>query len=106
VQGHELQLGTNCIGHFLFAEKLAPLLTATAAAAPAGSVRAVWVSSGAIRTAPSGGINWDDINWVKGGAPFAIYGQSKVGSVFLAHEFGEKHTGVVSVVSGQCNRTR
>ncbi|KAK3071629.1 short-chain alcohol dehydrogenase, partial [Teratosphaeriaceae sp. CCFEE 6253] len=29
-QGHELQIGTNCVGHFLFTKLLTPLLQSTA----------------------------------------------------------------------------
>ncbi len=44
-QGHELQLGVHNLGPVLLTELLTPLLARTAAAAPAGSVRVVWVAS-------------------------------------------------------------
>jgi retinol dehydrogenase-12 len=91
-------LGTNCIGHYLFAETLAPLLTKTASTEPAGSVRTVWVASSGINYAPKGGIDFDDINGVKGPNKWLLYGQSKVGDVYLATEFGKKYKDIVSVV--------
>lgn len=44
-QGHEMNLGVNVLGTFLLTRLLNPLLVATAACEPPGSVRVVWVSS-------------------------------------------------------------
>ncbi|KAK4621822.1 hypothetical protein CLAFUW4_06739 [Fulvia fulva] len=40
-QGYELQMGTNCLGHYLFTQLLLPLLRSTAKQAPEASVRVV-----------------------------------------------------------------
>ena len=44
-QGHELQMGTNVLGPFLFTQLLTPLLQKTAASSPPGSVRVTWAAS-------------------------------------------------------------
>ncbi|KAJ9620850.1 short-chain alcohol dehydrogenase [Taxawa tesnikishii (nom. ined.)] len=79
-QGHELQIGTNCLGPYLFTRLLLPVLQRTAAAAPPGSGEPV-----------------------VHGTKMANYAQSKAGNVLLAHEFlqrygggGGGHAGIVS----------
>ncbi|KAK2767882.1 putative short-chain dehydrogenase [Colletotrichum kahawae] len=49
VQGHELQLGINNLGHQLFTQLLTPLLERTSKVAPRDSVRVIWVSVGITR---------------------------------------------------------
>ena len=44
-QGYELQMGTNCLGPWLFTELLTPLLDRAAANSPRGSVRVTWAAS-------------------------------------------------------------
>lgn len=91
-QGYELQLGTNCLGPFLFTQKLLPILTRTAEAAPKGSVRVAWAASLVINLgAPSGGIDMENITWSKkAGSQVDKYAQSKVGNLFLASEFAKR----------------
>ncbi|KAL8791120.1 MAG: hypothetical protein Q9195_006064 [Heterodermia aff. obscurata] len=43
-QGHEIHLGVNVIGTFLFTKLLTPTLVATAKSEPPNTVRVVWVS--------------------------------------------------------------
>ncbi|RAO73527.1 uncharacterized protein BHQ10_009539 [Talaromyces amestolkiae] len=99
--GYELQLGTNCLGHFLFTQKLLPILTRTAETAPKGSVRVAWAGSLVIDLgAPSGGIDMENITWSKkAGSQRDKYAQSKVGNMFLASEFAkrDKHRDVIHV---------
>lgn len=110
-QGHELRMATNCLGPQLLTDFLAPLLVRTARAQPAqkDAVRVVWVSSMVNASAPKGGIVWDEtLNKPKllpGGMD--QYMQTKVGDVFLAHEWGERlgSDGIVSVVSFSCSRS-
>ncbi|OCK85398.1 NAD(P)-binding protein [Lepidopterella palustris CBS 459.81] len=101
-QGHELQMGTNCLAPYLFTEFLKPILKATAANAPANSVRVAWAGSAGIDfLSPSGGIQFDE-----GGRPKVLksnsanYGQSKAGNLFLAEGFAKEmaSSGIVSVV--------
>lgn len=101
-QGHELQLGTNCLGPFLFTQLLLPILKKTAATSPEGSVRVTWAGSLTTETsAPPGGVSMGE-----GGIPavssnqMTNYGQSKAGNVFIASEFARRYgrDGILSVV--------
>lgn len=71
-QGHELQMATNCLGHYLFTGLLSPILERTAAVeeevaagvaeARAAAVRVIFTSSIIVDTsAPVGGIRSSDI---------------------------------------------
>jgi NAD(P)-dependent dehydrogenase (short-subunit alcohol dehydrogenase family) len=98
-QGHELQMGTNCLGPFLFTQVLLPHLRSTAKTAPASSVRIVWTSLMLVDAkAPVGGISIPELS-----APTADqnrnYAMSKAGNWFLASEFAARvrGDGVVSV---------
>ncbi|KAL9053382.1 MAG: hypothetical protein Q9162_004823 [Coniocarpon cinnabarinum] len=98
-QGHELQVGTNCLGPWLFTELLRPVLEETARNAPKDSVRVAWAGSLAIDLqSPKGGARFDDVGNVKmENSPPGNYGVSKAGNLFLAREFGRTAEGVVSV---------
>jgi NAD(P)-dependent dehydrogenase (short-subunit alcohol dehydrogenase family) len=61
VQGYELQIGTNNLGHFLFTHFLRPVLAETAKTAPKSSVRVVWVSSSAADSAPHPAIDFSNM---------------------------------------------
>lgn len=74
--GHELQWGTNFLGHFALTNLLLPLLLA----APAP--RVTTMSSGA---ANLGRIDFDDLDWERRRyRPRAAYAQSKLADVHLA----------------------
>ena len=47
-QGHELQMATNCLGHYLLTQLLLPILLETAERTYAGAVRVIWTSSIAV----------------------------------------------------------
>lgn len=68
IDGFELQLGTNHLGHFALTGELLPLLIA-------GRARVVSQTSVAAR---SGAINWDDLNWEQKYDGMAAYRQSKI----------------------------
>lgn len=100
-QGLELQLGTNCVGPYLFTKSLLPVLRETARASPPGSVRVTWAASIATEIyAPENGVTFES-----DGTPRIYdnqrmnYGASKVGNVFLAAEFARRYRedGIVSV---------
>ncbi|KAK3386438.1 hypothetical protein B0H63DRAFT_393386 [Podospora didyma] len=103
-QGHELQMATHSLGPFLLTSLLSERLVATAAPgrAPfrAGAVRVVWVTSMISLGAPKGGVVWDQAANAPtvGKTAMENYMQSKVGSVFLAHEYARR-VGRQSVVS-------
>ncbi|MGC4864829.1 SDR family NAD(P)-dependent oxidoreductase [Micromonospora sp. DT53] len=77
-QGHELQFGTNYLGHFALTVGLHDDLAA------AGEARIVSVSSNAHFMSD---ITYDDIDYVhRDYNPWTAYGQSKTGDVLLAVE--------------------
>lgn len=100
--GHELQMGTNCLGSFLFTKCLAPVLRRTAEQSPPGAVRVTWAGSLAVDVlSPRGGLTWDE----KTQAPKihdqqTNYGQSKCANLYLAAEGARRDatSGVVHVV--------
>ena len=66
--GHELQLGTNHLGHVALVAGLLPLLRAGAAR----------VTSQVSVAAARGGMNWDDLEWERSYDGMAAYRQSKI----------------------------
>ncbi|KAI1434879.1 short-chain dehydrogenase [Xylaria sp. CBS 124048] len=99
-QGHELQLGTNCLGHFLLTQLLTPVLVATAKNAPRASVRVVWVSSSVAEVmSPKGGVELDNLDYKRDVDYTLKYGISKAGLYYLAAEFARQHRedGIISV---------
>lgn len=89
VDGFELQLGTNHLGHFALTGLLLPLLLAGAGPASArsgpgtGVPRVVTVSSGVHR---SGRINRDDLMGERTYRPWRAYGQSKLANLLFMNE--------------------
>ncbi|KAF9870639.1 putative short-chain dehydrogenase [Colletotrichum karsti] len=99
-QGYDLQLGTNCVGPFLFTKLLTPSLVGTAKTAPKGSVRVVWVSSSAAEVfAPTPAIEIDNLDYKRDRLKEVKYGISKAGNYFHATEFAKRHKadGVISM---------
>ncbi|KAL4873571.1 hypothetical protein BDV12DRAFT_182349 [Aspergillus spectabilis] len=93
--GHDLEMGTNALGPFLFNSFLLPLLKQTAAVAPPESVRVVWVASIIEYNVAQGGMVFDE----RTGAPKVLqnpmenYMASKVGNVFFASELAKRAGG-------------
>ncbi|KAG8528068.1 uncharacterized protein KY384_006984 [Bacidia gigantensis] len=90
-QGYELQMGTNCLGPFLFTKLLTPLLVETAMQS-GSSTRVVWVSSSAAEIfGPKGGV---DLKALQSGqeskSDWRAYGESKAGNVLYAKEFARR----------------
>lgn len=98
-QGYELQLGTNCLGHYTFTKLLTPLLLQTAKSSDPGSVRVVWVSSSAVTAAPTGGVDMSNLLYTKDKYAFHKYAVSKAGNVLHALQFRNLYEkdGVLSV---------
>ncbi|KAL2850724.1 hypothetical protein BJY01DRAFT_125756 [Aspergillus pseudoustus] len=90
--GHDLEMGTNCLGPFTFNDLLLPLMRHTVANAPKDSVRVVWLSSIIAFGVVRGGFVFDD----RTGSPAVLkdalenYMQSKVGNVFFASEMARR----------------
>ncbi|CAH0002541.1 unnamed protein product [Clonostachys byssicola] len=98
VQGYELQLGTNVLGHFLFVRFLTPILRQTAETAPRHTVRVVWVSSMAADFAPCPAIDFNNMDYHKDESISQKYGRSKAGNLLHAAEFArlQQSAGIVS----------
>jgi NAD(P)-dependent dehydrogenase (short-subunit alcohol dehydrogenase family) len=75
--GFEMQLGTNCLGHFALTARLMPLLRR------ASGPRVVSVSSLAHRT---GLIDFGDLQGARVYSPWKAYGQSKLACLIFALE--------------------
>lgn len=100
-QGYELQLGVNCLGHFLFTKLLTPTLIKTAQASEPGRVRVVWVSSSAADVlSPRNGMDLTNLDYHKSMFYAYKYGVSKAGNYYHATEFAKKHSGdgILSIV--------
>ena len=93
VDGHELQLGTNHLGHFALTGRLLPLLRA-------GRARVTSQSSVAARR---GTLRWDDLDWERSYDPMAAYRQSKIACGLFGLELSRRSAaagwGVTSNVS-------
>ena len=97
-------MGTNCLGPFLLNYQLQEVLTRTAkrTGVEAGAVRTVWLSSFISGSLKDGGMVFDSATGSPKVLPDAMenYMESKVGNVFLAHEWGKRlgGDGVISMV--------
>jgi NAD(P)-dependent dehydrogenase (short-subunit alcohol dehydrogenase family) len=93
VDGHELQLGTNHLGHFALTGRLLPLLRA-------GRARVTSQSSVAARR---GTIHWGDLDWERSYDGMAAYRQSKIACGLFGLELSRRSAaagwGVTSTVS-------
>lgn len=101
-QNYEAQLGTNCLGPFLFTKILTPLLIETAKSAPRGSVRVCWLASSAaeVNSPKPGGVDMKNLDYHKDQSAWYKYGVSKAGNVLYAKEFAKRYQadGVLSMV--------
>jgi NAD(P)-dependent dehydrogenase (short-subunit alcohol dehydrogenase family) len=83
--GHELQFGTNHLGHFLLTARLAPALRA------AGGARVVNTSSAGHRFSP---VIFDDVDYrTRPYDKWEAYGQSKTANVLFAVELDRRLRG-------------
>lgn len=92
-QNHELNVGVNCIGTFLFTKLLTPLLLQTAKSEPAGSVRVTWPSSfGAEMYGEKDiGVDVDTLGDITKKPAILRYGISKTGAWALGVEYAKRH---------------
>ena len=99
--GHEIHMGTNCVGPFLLTQLVLPTLLKTAESEPTGSVRVVWTSSGIIDLDPiQGGLRLEElVAGHHGKVTSQNYTSSKSGNWFLAAELDKRvrNSGVISV---------
>jgi NAD(P)-dependent dehydrogenase (short-subunit alcohol dehydrogenase family) len=87
-EGHELQFGTNHLGHFLLTARLAPALRAAGAASGA---RVVNTSSAGHRFSP---VQFEDVDYrARPYDKWESYGQSKTANVLFAVELDRRLRG-------------
>lgn len=80
--GHEIQFGTNHLGHFALVGHLLPLLRA-------GRAR---VTSQISVAARRGSINWEDLNWQRSYDGMRAYSQSKIAFGLFGLELDRRST--------------
>ncbi|CAK7198370.1 short-chain alcohol dehydrogenase [Sporothrix eucalyptigena] len=98
-QGHELTIGVNSVGTFLFTELLTPILQATAKRSlpSTNAVRVIWLSSYGLESAgvEGAGVPLDNLEYdeKKGTIPKALdrYAISKAGTWALGVEYARRH---------------
>jgi len=92
VDGFELQIGTNHLGHFALTGLLLPAIITSP------SARIVTVSSIAHR---GGRIRFDDLNWTRDYKPWPAYRQTKLANLYFAFELDRRlratHPNVASI---------
>ncbi|KAL5050632.1 hypothetical protein BDW71DRAFT_215878 [Aspergillus fruticulosus] len=97
--GHEVQFGTNYLGHVLLAMLLMPLLEKTATAIPRSDVRIILVSSHGHMYAPKPqGIRYQTLR-ANGHSlgPYERYGQSKLAMIVWAKEAARRYPRITVV---------
>ncbi|KAH7150898.1 amidase signature domain-containing protein [Fusarium sp. MPI-SDFR-AT-0072] len=97
-QGHELQLGVNCLGSFALTQRLTPVLVDTAKTSTPGTVRVVWASStAAFWTSTTKYI--ERVKTTNKQSLFQQYAISKLGNYYHATEYAARHKsdGIISV---------
>ena len=104
-QGRELQMATNCLGHYLLTQLLLPTLLRTAENTSPAAVRVIWTSSIAVDVfAPKCGINISELTTPSSDQQ-KNYVTSKTGNWFLASalaaQVGSK--GILSVTQNPGN---
>ncbi|KAJ5699007.1 hypothetical protein N7462_001012 [Penicillium macrosclerotiorum] len=100
-EGFEVQLGTNHVGHFLFAKLLLPVLQKTVAAQRARGVtpdvRVVTLSSVAHVTSPPTFEGMTSTPALLAGSTWNRYGASKAANILFAAELARRYPELLSV---------
>jgi NAD(P)-dependent dehydrogenase (short-subunit alcohol dehydrogenase family) len=95
-EGNEATFAGNHLGHFLFTNRLLPLLQATAATATPGDTRILNVSSAAHEV--SKGLDWNDLQMFKGFIPMRAYCNVKLANILFTKALAKRlaGTGIVT----------
>jgi NAD(P)-dependent dehydrogenase (short-subunit alcohol dehydrogenase family) len=99
VQGHELQMATNCLGPYLLTQLLLPTLVQTARDTSNATTRVIWTSSIAVELgAPKDGLDVAKLS-TPSSSQQENYSVSKIGNWYLASELASQagKDGVLSV---------
>ena len=91
-QGHEIQLGTNVLGHQHLIQLLRPALVEAAANSPKESVRVIITSTSAhFYFTKALAKDWELTDEAaKKHKPEALYGRSKLGNIHQARRFADE----------------
>lgn len=105
VSGHDLQLGTNHLGHFLLTKLLLPLIEETAKASQAGSTSIITLSSEAHHLAGPKFLDLiEEHEKLCAASDYTRYGVSKAANILFASElarrYGSKNITSVSLHPG------
>ncbi|KAJ7482828.1 NAD(P)-binding protein [Mycena galericulata] len=105
-QNHDLQFGTNVIGHFFLTELLIPAFTRSfeESKVPARVINTS--SSPGHKFAPGNGMNFASLKggperdaWVKKAGrflgPWQLYGESKLGNIYISNYFAKTYSGAL-----------
>jgi NAD(P)-dependent dehydrogenase (short-subunit alcohol dehydrogenase family) len=94
--GHEIQFGTNHVGHFLLTKLLLPALLNTAALSPSPDVRVVTLSSIMSGTSPPFDI-MTSATRLTAETTWHRYAASKAANILFASELARRHPNIMSV---------
>jgi NAD(P)-dependent dehydrogenase (short-subunit alcohol dehydrogenase family) len=87
-EGLEATMAANHFAPFVLTRELLPLLKATAAISPPGTVRVIATSSSGHEQCP--GMNWDDLNMFDNFATGAVYCQAKLANILFTRELDRR----------------
>lgn len=87
-EGNEATFAGNHLGHFLLTSRLLPLLQATAAKLPRGSVRIVNVSSLANESCK--GLDWNDLQMINNFNAAVAYCRVKFANILFTRELAKR----------------
>ncbi|KAJ7714900.1 NAD-P-binding protein [Mycena metata] len=104
-QNHDLQFGTNVIGHFFFTELLLPALAKSYAESNTPA-RIINTSSSGHQFAPGDGMDFVSLKggpardaWIKKKGDFfgrwGLYGESKLGNILVSNYFAKAHSNIL-----------
>ncbi len=99
-EGYEATFTGNHLGHFLLTKRLLPLIQATAAKQPKGSVRIINVSSSAHEY--SQGLDWDDLQLLKNFVTIRAYTNAKLANVLFTRTLAGESRGPAVSSSTPC----
>ncbi|KAJ7493609.1 NAD(P)-binding protein [Mycena latifolia] len=105
-QNHDIQFGTNVIGHYFLTQLLLPALTASYEASNLPARIIITSSAGHKMASPANGIDFPSLKpgaardaWLKQFsttmAPWRLYGESKLGNIIVSNYFAKTHADVL-----------
>jgi len=84
-------------GPFILTYHLLPILEATAASSPPGTVRIINTASNGAAQAPKKGIPLADPTLGIGAGPLVCYGSSKIGTILVTRQLARRYPQILSL---------